>query len=51
MQDGVSAFVQHILKKAFSFNEFMSHERILVRHFWTLRDNFLSSLCQQFYCY
>lgn len=38
-------------EKAFPFNEFRSHECILVQDFWTLRDNFLSILCQQFYCY
>lgn len=27
-------------EKAFPFNEFRSHERILVQDFWTLRDNF-----------
>lgn len=40
-------------------NDFRSHEHILTRHqpsvcergFWILRNNFLSSLCQQFYCY
>lgn len=47
----VNLHLYSTFEKAFPFNEFRSHERILVQDFWTLRDNFLSSLCQRFYCY
>lgn len=44
-------FVQHILKRHLLLMSSGAMSVFFVWHFWTLRDNFLSSLCQQFYCY